>query len=193
VYLVIDGVEAILHKESTVVDVVASSPGLIREGWLSWEKIRKIWDKEEDILLVCTGNTCRSPMAEGFLKRAWGMRGIKVHSAGINTISGLKPTEFAVRAMKKYDIDISGHLSSPLTEEMIKRADLILTMESRHKEKICEISPSTKDRVFLLKEFGLGKKEEIFDPIGGSLKSYRKCAMEIKGAIEGVVKKLNPD
>jgi tRNA threonylcarbamoyl adenosine modification protein (Sua5/YciO/YrdC/YwlC family) len=194
--LLIDGGESPLGKESTVIDVTGFSPRLIREGYLSWEKIKTLWDREEDILLVCTGNTCRSPMAEGLLKRAWdekNKRKIKIHSAGINTISGLKPTEFAIKAMKHQDIDISSHLSVPLTREIVEEADLILVMERRHREKICEICPSAKDKVFLLKEFGLGREEEIIDPTGGSLKSYRKCAAEIKEAIKGVVKKLNPD
>jgi len=194
--LLIDGGEVPLGKESTVIDVTGPSPRLIREGWLSWEEIRKVWDKDEDILLVCTGNSCRSPMAEGFLKKAWKekkKREIKIHSAGTSTLPGLKPTEFAVKVMKEYDIDISKHLSTPLTEKTIKEADLILTMENRHKEKICEICPSAREKVFLLKEFGLRKEEEIFDPMGGSLESYRKCALEIKKGVEGVMKKLKED
>jgi len=194
--LLIDGGKVPLGKESTVVDVTGPFPRFIRKGYLSRENIKKIWDKEENILLVCTGNTCRSPMAEGFLKRAWDekyRRKIRIHSAGINTVSGLRPSKFAIKVMKEQDIDISNHLSVPLTREMIEEADLILVMEERHREKICEISSPSREKIFLLKEFGLGKKEEIFDPIGGSLKSYQECAMEIKEAIKGVVKRLNPN
>ncbi|MCD6083602.1 threonylcarbamoyl-AMP synthase [Candidatus Aerophobetes bacterium] len=189
--LLIDGGKVPLGKESTVLDVADSPPRLIREGYLSWERIRKVWDKEEDILLVCTGNTCRSPMAEGFLKRAWeGKRKIKIHSAGVATFTGLKATEFAIKVMREEGVDISNHLSTPLTEKMVREADLILVMETRHKEKICKIFPFAREKVILLKEFGLGRREEILDPVGGSLEEYRKCAMEIKEAAEAVAEKL---
>ncbi len=69
--LIIDGGETFLGEESTVVDTTFSPPLLIREGWLSREKIRESLKREGNILFVCTGNTCRSPMAEGFLKKIW--------------------------------------------------------------------------------------------------------------------------
>lgn len=188
--LLIDGGEAAVGKESTVVDVTGFSPLLLREGCLCWRKIQKVWAKEEDILFICTGNTCRSPMAEGFFKRAWRKRKIRIHSAGIATLSALKPSELAIRVMREEGIDISSHMSTPLTEEMIREADLILVMESRHKEKICRLFPPAQEKTFLLKEFGLGEKEEVLDPIGGSLRSYWKCAMEIEEAIGGVMEKL---
>jgi len=190
--LIIDGGETLLGEESTVVDVTFSPPLLIREGWLSKEKIRETLKREGNILFVCTGNTCRSPMAEGFLKKIWpeDKNKVKISSAGTFTLVGLRPTELAIKVMRDRGIDISSYRSTPLSRNLVEKADLILVMSNLHKKMISEISSVKEGKIFLLKEFASGRKEEIPDPIGESLKTYQECAREIEREIEALIKKL---
>ena len=189
--LIADGGETFLGEESTVVDITFSSPLLVREGWLPREKIRETLKREGNILFVCTGNTCRSPMAEGFLKKMLpeGKNNIKISSAGTFTLKGLRPTELAIKVTRERGVDISYYHSTPLSRDLVEKADLILVMSNFHKKIVSEIS-SAEGKIFLLKEFASGRKEEISDPIGESLETYRECAREIEGEIKALVKKL---
>jgi len=190
--LIIDGGETLLGEESTIVDVTFSPPLLIREGWLSREKIREGLKREGNILFVCTGNTCRSPMAEGFLKKMWpeDKDKVKISSAGTSTLMGLKPTELAVKALRERGVDIFSHRSTPLNRNLVEKADLILVMSNFHKKMVSEISSIKEGKIFLLKEFASGHKEEIPDPIGESLETYRQCAREIEREIRALIEKL---
>lgn len=142
--------------------------------------------KAKTILLVCTGNSCRSVMAAGSLKATLKDKGdYKIMTAGIAAIKGMGATNEAIGVMSEQNIDISGHLSSPLSDEMIGEADLILVMETRHKENILGRRPEAKDKVHLLSEFG-----DIPDPIGKSIEFYRKVFDMIKEGVLQVAKKL---
>lgn len=123
-----------------------------------------------NVLFVCTGNTCRSPMAEGFFNSIYGS-GAK--SAGIYTEDGAAPSENAVKAMKKYGIDISEHKAKQISPEDIINADKIYAMTTRHAAILKEIFPEKADNIFIL---GNG----IPDPFGGDEELYLKCAEEIK-------------
>jgi len=192
--LIIDGGEAFLAEESTIVDVTCQPPRLVRKGWLSLKVIEQTWKKEGNILFVCTGNACRSPMAEGIAKRLWQEKGkeeIKIYSAGTAALPGLKATPLSIKIMKKRGISIDSHRSTPLNKKMVEEADLILVMEQRHKEEVLNISPFAEGKVFLLKHFALGIKEEILDPIGGSEKTYQECAQEIEKSLQNLIWKLS--
>ena len=151
------------------------------------------------ILIVCTGNSCRSPMAEGFLKKYLKPEdGFEIMSAGISAVEGLNPTPEAAGAMKEDGIDISSIFSRPLSALFIKAADLILVMSQAHRQFILERLPEAKDKVYLFKEFArtddTGK--EVADPMGQPLLFYKSVKEEIKRAsieIARRVKENNSD
>jgi protein-tyrosine-phosphatase len=147
----------------------------------------------KNILVVCTGNACRSPMAEGFLKAYLDEgAGYHIYSAGISAVPGLPPTSMAVQVMKEQSVDISFFCSSPFTRTLAESADLILVMARHHKDLIVESMPEIKDKVFLYNEFaGLaGQDKDIYDPIGQPIDVYRDICSQIKAATEKIVYKI---
>lgn len=146
------------------------------------------------VLFVCTGNSCRSPMAEGMLKRMLEIRGIKhihVSSAGTMAPHHAPPTNYAIVTTVEKGVDISDHRSRSLTPEMAGSADLILVMENSHKRFIQNLLPEMLEKTFLLKGFGKrGRKLEIADPIGGDLDIYRTCYDEMEGEIKRVLPEI---
>jgi tRNA threonylcarbamoyl adenosine modification protein (Sua5/YciO/YrdC/YwlC family) len=191
--LLIDGGESLLGEASTIVDVTRFPPRLMREGWLGPQQIEKVSQEKGNVLFVCTGNTCRSPMAEGLFKKKWHQRQrdeIKVNSAGTSALSGWPSFSLTHKIMKEKGVDISHHMSKPLNQKMVEEADLILVMERVHKNEVLELSSLAEGKVLLLKEFALGIEEEILDPMGGSEESYRECVREIEHSIEAMIEKL---
>lgn len=155
--------------------------------------------KIKSVLFVCTGNSCRSVMAEGLLKKylkELGKDDIEVHSAGIMPLGGLPPTEETIQTMKEEGVDVSGVRSHSLTDEMIRKADLILVMERLHKEEIIRRIMQAVSKTYLLKEFdnpektGRRENSDIPDPIGRPMKYYRYCISMIKKEIERIAKSL---
>lgn len=159
------------------------------------------------ILFVCSGNTCRSPMAEGFLKTAldgdtylYGL--FNVASAGIAAYNGENASPNAVKALQDgWNTDISNHCASTLQAKDIENSFIILTMTRSHKEYILLNYPDAHDKVFTLKEYAYGKSVcpgyeqydyslDTADPYGMSLHMYSLCAFEIKQAVEKLVEKL---
>lgn len=157
------------------------------------------------VLFVCTGNTCRSAMAEGMLKkmleeRTKGNSKIEVISAGISALPGISPTFEAISVMFEQGIDISQHYAQELQEELIKKADLILVMTNEHKEYIHKEFPFAQNKTFLLKKFTINNKSEsnqnndrnyeIIDPIGRKIEFYRIIARELKNNLEKILDKI---
>ena len=129
------------------------------------------------ILVVCTGNICRSPMAEGMLKQylpADLRKAVEVRSAGTHAHSGLPAEPNAVQAMKELSVDISGHRSCLVDAEMAGAADSILVMERSHEVFLRHLIPERPNSVHLLGNFG-GEltSGEIDDPYGSKLEVYR--------------------
>ncbi|MBQ7718479.1 MAG: low molecular weight protein arginine phosphatase [Clostridia bacterium] len=135
------------------------------------------------IIAVCTGNTCRSPMAEAMLKAKFGDIA-EVCSRGIMS-TGAGASEESILVMREMGYDISGHISQRLTQKEIETADLILTMTLNHKRIICTAVPEAKDKVFTLCEYA-GIKGSIDDPYGLGINEYRKCAEKIKKAVDAI-------
>ncbi|MBN2565525.1 MAG: low molecular weight protein arginine phosphatase [Candidatus Eisenbacteria bacterium] len=135
------------------------------------------------VLLVCTGNTCRSAMAEGILKslledRGRGRNGadlVHVLSAGTAGLAGFPATDSAISVAREHGIDISGHLSRALTGETIDRADLILAMTRSHLGRILENRPDASAFTFQLSEFADGSRVDVPDPIGDPREEYEKA------------------
>jgi len=131
--------------------------------------------KIKSVLLVCTGNSCRSIMAEGILKKylkELGKDDIEVTSAGVHAIDGARPTRETIEVMKKEGVDVSGFRSKALSDELIKKADLILVMTTYHMDEIIARSPDAASKIHMVKQFGINREEQacedldIADPIG---------------------------
>jgi len=142
------------------------------------------------ILIVCTGNTCRSPMAEGIFISLIKENNIEVSSAGTYAYDGDNAAQHAIKALEKIGIDISNHKSTLVHHDLIDKADIILTMTNSHKESIIKKFPESKNKVFLLNEYAYDNIKDVADPYGGSLKDYEIARDEIYKAIEEIVKKL---
>lgn len=146
------------------------------------------------ILFVCTGNCCRSPMAEGILKdylQRNKIENIEVVSAGIMASSGLPAANYSIMVSVENGIDLSSHRSQLINPDLLKSSDLVLVMEESHKKFIIRFFPFSKDKVYLLKDFGEGSQGgEIADPMGYDLDTYRGCYKELKKEIYRIILEL---
>lgn len=150
------------------------------------------------MLFVCTGNICRSPMAEGlFVERLRkGERpDISVSSAGIFANPGNIPDPFAVKVAREAGVDISEHRARVVNNDNLNWADIVLVMESAQREFVSMVFPTQSAKVALLGDFNRsrGGGGEIEDPYGSSLEDYRTCFERIREAIRGFIQSLSDD
>ena len=149
------------------------------------------------LLVVCTGNVCRSPMAVGLLRdkltREKMNHHVRVRSAGIWALEGQMASAYARQVMAEQDLDISDHRGRNLTQAIIDEADLILVMTRQHAETIARNFEGDTGKVHLLSEM-VGPAYDIQDPYGGSLPDYRRTATELEDLINrgyaGILKLL---
>lgn len=194
---IIDAGKTKLMNESTIVDLSADTLKFLRSGAIDKEEIEKVLNTKV-VLLVCTGNSCRSVMAKTLLEKALkevGRSDIEVIDAGTQTIGNMPPTEFTVKLLAGVGIDVSSHRSAQLTRKLIRKSDLILVMEKSHEEYILSMEPQAKKRLYLLREFSFEESGkdldlEIADPIGKSFEIYQGCFNIIKQSIERLKKLL---
>ncbi len=146
-----------------------------------------------NVLFVCTGNTCRSPLAENLAKASAAKRGMKdftATSAGTNAWDGSPASDGALLVGMERQLDLGAHRSRKLTRDMVAAADIILVMSTAHLEPVRQLGGGGK--VHLIDEYGSdgNSSNGVSDPFGGELDGYREAADSLEGAIEGMFDRL---
>lgn len=145
----------------------------------------------KNIIFVCTGNTCRSPMAERICQGLGARKNmdIKINSRGILVFNPEPAHPYANEAVKKYGFNLEGHISRQFEIKDIQDNTIILTMTKRHKEHIINNYPDFKEQVHLISEFA-GRTGDIIDPYGKMQRDYDFCAKQLYEIIENILEKL---
>ncbi len=198
--LVLDGENARLGVASTVVEVTADGQTkILRQGAIGPEELKSAL--AHTILFVCTGNMCRSPMAEGIARKALADRlnvspdkldeaGFRVASAGTTSFGGSPPSPEAVTVMREAGVDIGHYISQPLSIELLRDADEIYVMEPHHLDALKAIDFEAAARAKLVAPDG----RAVDDPIGQPLAVYRAVRDRLISAIKDRLKRtVNED
>jgi protein-tyrosine phosphatase len=198
VAMAIDDGRARYAQPASTIEIASGSFRIVRPGIVSEETLRRL--SSLMVLFVCTGNTCRSPMAEALFRRLAAERlgcrpaeierhGVVVASAGISAWAGTRASAGAIDVMAEMGGDLGGHESQPLTEDLVRQADVILTMTAAHRAAILAQFPEAGGRVTMLSP----DRQDVLDPIGGSLDIYRRCARQIHGHLAARLDTLGID
>jgi len=150
------------------------------------------------VMFICTGNICRSAMAEAMMKNEVKKMGkdneIEVCSCGTFAENGAYASFNAIEAMQYYEIDLKGHKATNIINSKIKEMDIILCATKDHKRIVLNLYPDLKQKVFTMKEYaGLTNEEkdlDIKDPWGYSLQVFLECAREIKLCVDKTLEKI---
>ena len=184
---------------STVLDLTVTPPLVMRKGAIPIMAIEKVYGRrialtgalKFNVLFVCSGNTCRSPMAAGILKTMVSQKYSEVQSAGTIAIGGLQAAHYAKQVVKECGGSIDRHRTNSLDREVIDWADLILVMEYKHYEAVLDINPDAVVKTFLLREYKRKTKyTEVPDPVGRDLAAYQQAAMKMYPTLKRVAKDI---
>lgn len=182
--LVINGGK-LISRPSTVVDLTTTPPTVKRKGVIPILEIEKVYGQNVEmetslrfnVLFVCSGNSCRSPMAQGILKTLVSEAYCEVKSAGTLSMGSLPASQYAQDVVEEYGGSITQHLSQTVTKELIDWADVIFVMSYTHYNYILDISPAAAVKTFFLKEYKRKVKyNEISDPVGKDYDAYKQTA-----------------
>ncbi len=193
--LILDDGECRYAGSSTVVRVAEGGWSLERAGVVSETLIRRL--ASEMFLFVCTGNTCRSPLAEGFFRKMLAARlkcaedeladrGYMVLSAGLSADTGLPASPESVEVARRYGVDLRSHESQPVTDRLLEQADRIFVMTRAHKEALLSLNARLSDRVELLAR----DQSDIPDPIGAGPAEYEACRAAIEPNLRAILDAL---
>jgi protein-tyrosine phosphatase len=185
------------QDRSTVVHIGSSGWEVTEEGIVGRRTVAQL--ASEIVLFVCTGNTCRSPMAESLFRKTLAEhldcpeealidRGYVVLSAGLATTAGMPASEHSVSVVGEEGIDLTGHQSQPATAELLGVADHIVTMTRSHRESILARFPDLAPRVRLMSPEG----RDVLDPFGGDRCDYERCRDEIRDHLPSLMASLWP-
>ncbi len=136
--------------------------------------------EQRRVLFVCTGNLCRSPMAEALAEARYGGPGVVFESAGVHAVRGAPATPTAAAACREVGVTLRGHRARQLDREMAEAADRIYVMTGDHHAGVLRIAPGVEARVTLLRPDG----SEVADPYGAPIEVYRAARDEIAAALE---------
>jgi len=189
----IDGGSARIGAGSSVIDMTDDKPVVLRDGVITQQDVDRI-TRKKTVLFVCTGNSCRSVMAEYLLKNSLqGRDDVEIISAGTGVFLRSTASSETIAVLYDLGIDASDHLAQPVNSILLKKSDLIVVMTRNHRAQVLERVPAVENRVYLLREFSdipaNGDVEwDVPDPIGRSRDAYKECLNSINVAIEKIKK-----
>lgn len=201
---IISGGTCNIGKASTIVDISQEVPVLLRQGSITKAQLEqvlqisiKVVNGSMQLLFVCTGNTCRSAMAEAITRKLIHdmpeqYSNITVNSAGVFCSAPSPASSNAIIATEQNGCDLSTHVAKQITEEHLEQADYVFVMTRKHKQLLEQMAPQYHDKMFLLNAYAEGNPDaaDIPDPYGDTLEGYLQCFNILKESITKILEKI---